>query len=409
MQDTEPQHARYNGTVALGVTGSIAVYKAADLTSLLIKRGVEVHVLMTDSATELVQPRTFLTLSRNRVITDLWSVPDWEPEHIALAEKTDVLAIAPATANILAKLAQGIADDALSTFALSHTGPVIVAPAMNPGMWAHPAVQHNVDTLRERGVHIVGPGEGRTACDTEGRGRLEDVGTILEAIQDALDHTHAVSDSGTNRKKFLITAGPTCEDVDPVRFLSNRSSGKMGYALARAAYRQGHEVHLISGPAHLPAPAGCECTRVRSAAEMNNAVLEDLDDADVVIMAAAVADYRPSRQAGEKMHKQEGPLTLELERTEDILANVAAKKHPGQRIAGFAAETSDVANAAQRKCREKNLDMVVANDVSRRDAGFESDYNKVTVCTRDGQCIDLPYEPKADIAEDIISRLAEAQ
>lgn len=386
--------------IVLGVTGSIAAYKAADLVSRLTKAGVEVHVIMTASATKLVQPQTFFTLSRNPVVTDLWSVPEWEPEHIALAERARLLVIAPATANLLAKMAHGIADDALSSYIVSHTGPVLVAPAMNPRMWAQPVVQENVRLLQARGVAFVGPGEGPVACGTGGVGRLAEPAVIAEAVLARLGGaaSAAVPARAGARRRVLVTAGPTREAVDPVRYLTNRSSGKMGYALAAAAVAAGHDVTLVSGPVALPPPAGCRVVRVETAAEMAAAVRREFPAADLLIMCAAVADYRPAAPAAQKLKKGAAPLRLMLEPTEDILLSLAAQKRPGQRVAGFAAETEQLARGARDKLRRKRLDWIVANDVSRRDIGFDSDHNEVTVYAAAGGRVRLPRLPKAQLA-----------
>ena len=381
--------------VALGVTGSVAAYKAADLTSRLVQSGMDVHVLMTRSAVQLIQPRTFLTLSQNPVTTDLWTIPDWQPGHIALAEKAAVLAVVPATANFLGKLAHGIADDALSTYALSHSGPVIVAPAMNPKMWVHPAVQENCRILRERGVVFVGPDTGRVACGADGAGRLADVPRITHAIRTLAAAASGGLDDGP-KPRLLVTAGPTREPLDPVRFLSNRSSGKMGYALAEVACAAGWPTTLISGPVSLPKPA-CRCIDVVSAEDMAKAVQEQFAECDVLVMAAAVADYRPRNVESQKIKKSSDQLCIECERTEDILATVFRLKQAGQYVMGFAAETEQVTENARKKLERKGLDWIVANDVSRQDIGFESDRNEVTVLSAGG-VVHLPAMTKTALA-----------
>jgi phosphopantothenoylcysteine decarboxylase/phosphopantothenate--cysteine ligase len=380
--------------VVLGVSGSIAAYKAAEIVSRLTKAGVDVHVIMTASATRLVQPQTFFTLSRNPVVTSLWDAPEWEPEHIALAERARLLVIAPATANVLAKMAHGIADDALSSYVVSHTGPILVAPAMNPRMWAQPSVQANSRLLRERGVQFIGPAEGPVACGGGGVGRMVEAADIAEAVLARL----AATAPATAPRRVLVTAGPTREAVDPVRFLSNRSSGKMGYALAAAAAAAGHDVTLVSGPVTLAPPPGCRVLRVETAAEMAAAVRAEFPTADLLIMCAAVADYRPAAPAPRKLKKAAAPLTLALAPTEDILAGLAQRRRPGQLVVGFAAETSDVEAAAQAKLRAKKLDWIVLNDVSRADIGFDSDDNEVSVYAADGRCIRLEKMPKARLA-----------
>jgi phosphopantothenoylcysteine decarboxylase/phosphopantothenate--cysteine ligase len=382
--------------IVLGVTGSIAAYKAADLTSRLVQADLDVHVLMTKNATNLVQPQTFLTLSRNAVTTDLWDVPNWRPEHIALADQADLLVVVPASANFIGKLAHGIADDALSTYALSHTGPVILAPAMNPRMWGHAAVQENLAALRRRGVAIVEPEEGRVACGEGGKGRLASVETIQRAIQVRL--ALGKLPAGTRTKKILITAGPTREALDPVRFLSNRSTGKMGYALAEVACAAGHEVALVSGPVCLPRPAGCRIIDVVSAAEMAESVKTEFASADLLIMCAAVADYRPVHCEARKLKKGDGELALPLCRTEDILAALGTAKGSRQKIMGFAAETHDMARHAQAKLLAKNLDWIVANDVSRDDIGFGVDSNEAVLYRADGEPLPLPRMSKLELA-----------
>ncbi len=384
--------------VVLGVTGSIAAYKAADLTSRLVRAGLEVHVLMTASAAELVRPRTFLTLSRNPVVTDLWQMPAWQPGHIALADQAQLLIVAPATANFLAKLAHGIADDALSTFAVAHARPIIVAPAMNPRMWANPAVQANCAVLRERGVLFVGPDTGRVACGPGGAGRMAAVDAILETVR---THLAVAGAKGGAGRRVLVTAGPTREAIDPVRFITNRSSGKMGYALAAAAAAAGAETVLISGPVALGPPPLCRLVRVESAAEMAAAVHAEFESADLVVMAAAVADYRPVHRASAKLHKKAGALRLELERTEDILASLAERRKPSQVLVGFAAETDRVAESAKEKLIRKHLDFIVANDVSRRDIGFGSDENEVTVHFPGGEK-HFPKMSKAELAAELM-------
>ncbi|MBT3374210.1 MAG: bifunctional phosphopantothenoylcysteine decarboxylase/phosphopantothenate--cysteine ligase CoaBC [Lentisphaerae bacterium] len=389
-------------TVVLGVTGSIAAYKAAELTSALVRAGIDVHVLMTRSATALVQARTFLTLSRNPVTSDLWGVPTWQPEHIALSERAHVLVVAPATANFIGKLAHGIADDALSTYALSHVGTTIIAPAMNPRMWQHPAVQANCELLRQRGVAFVGPDSGRVACGSNGRGRLAAVSSIEQAVHSHLAVSHGRQNGALDQEqhaplRILVSAGPTCEDLDPVRYLTNRSTGKMGYAIASTAVAAGHDVVLVSGPTQLAPVAGCRCLDVVSAAEVGEVVGREFDTCDVLVMCAAVADFRPSTAADQKLKKQDGGMVLELARTEDVLGSLAPRKRPDQRIMGFAAETNGIVANAEAKLAAKSLDWIVANDVSRADVGFASDANEVSVVT-EGGVSHLPKMQKTDVA-----------
>jgi len=398
LDETQETRTVAGSTVVLGVTGSIAAYKAAELTSRLVQAGHDVHVIMTRSATELVQPRTFLTLSRNPVITDLWTLSAWQPGHIALAERAHLLVVAPATANIIGKLAHGIADDALSTYALSHAGPTLVAPAMNPRMWAQPAVQENCETLRQRGAIIVAPETGRVACGTAGAGRLAGTERILQAIQVHLAAS-ALRLDGVRRPRLLVTAGPTREALDPVRFLSNRSSGKMGYAVAAVAAAAGLETTLISGPCALPTPPLCRRVDVTSAADMLAAVTAAFPSCDVLVMCAAVADFQPAAAAPQKIkkHAAAGGLSIDLVPTRDILASVKDLRQPGQRIMGFAAETEDAVAQAGLKLRAKGLDWIVANDVSRTDTGFDSDLNEATVISAAG-VQPFPAMPKIELA-----------
>ena len=396
--------------VVLGITGSIAAYKAAEITSSLTKAGVDVTVIMTGSATKLVQPQTFFTLSRNPVVTSLWEAPEWEPEHIALAERAALLVIAPATANMLAKMAHGIADDALSSYMVSHTGPVLVAPAMNPRMWRQPAVQANVEILKERGVQFLGPDSGIVACGDVGPGRFIAPAVVVNAVLARIEAQRlaaALAADGIRfkKKKIVVSAGPTREALDPVRCLTNRSSGKMGYAIAAVAAQAGHEVVLVSGPVCLPPPAGCRMLNVASAAEMAAAVKAEFATADLLVMSAAPADYRPVKMAANKIKKSAAELTLKLEPTEDILGAVAKLKKPGQKVAGFAAETERVAEFAKAKLTKKKLDWIIANDVSRTDIGFDSDQNEVEVHTATGATISLPKMDKLKLAGRLLELL----
>jgi phosphopantothenoylcysteine decarboxylase/phosphopantothenate--cysteine ligase len=396
--------------VALGVTGCIAAYKAAQVLRGLQKAGATVQVVMTRHATEFVTPLTFQSLSGLPVIVEMFAPTD-DPEikHIQIAQSIDLLLVAPATANVLAKFANGIADDFLSTLYISTTAPVIVAPAMNVEMWGHPATQENVERLRRRGVEFVDPGEGYLACRTVGAGRLaepdEIVRRALQLIQQGrrLDRGPSGSDS-TNLdllgERVLVTAGPTYEAIDPVRGITNRSSGKMGFALAEAALRRGAEVTLITGPVSIASPAGVETVRVGSAAEMLAAVNENFENSTIVVMAAAVADYRPRSAASQKIKKQDDEIVLELERTEDILAGLCRRK--GSRtIVGFAAETTDVVANARKKLVEKGADLIVANDVTASDAGFDADTNRVTIISHD-ETTELPLMSKRETADRIL-------
>lgn len=391
--------------VLLGVSGCIGAYKAAEILRGLQKAGASVRVIMTRSATEFVRPLTFEALSGSPVISEMFSRPDGSViEHISLAREADLLLVAPATANILAKFAHGIADDFLSTVYLSNTNPVLVAPAMNVEMWNHPATQENLHLLRQRGVHFVEPGVGYQACGETGVGRLAEPEDIVQHALRLLSPSPAEKQDlkGAN---ILITAGPTVEDLDPVRFITNRSSGKMGYALAEAARKRGANVVLVSGPTRLSPPVGVELVSVRSTREMYDAVIEKLETSSVFIGCAAVADYRPTEVAGQKIKKQgESGLTLELVPTEDIIATVGA--HSQDRIiVGFAAESEAVAGNAEKKLKEKNLDLIVANDISRTDAGFDVDTNAATILRRDGSSRELPLQSKTQLAGAVLDEI----
>ncbi len=395
--------------VALGVSGGVAAYKAAELVRRLQQDRIEVQVVMTHSAQKFVAPLTFAALTGQKVITDLFGGEgaansanvESAIEHIAVAQRIDALVIAPATANVLAKLARGIADDFLTTLYLATTAPVIVAPAMNVNMWEHAATQENIEMLRARGVHVVSPDEGYLACGMTGAGRLAGLEAIASAVEAVLGIRHDLAG-----ETVLVTAGPTCEDLDPVRYLTNRSSGKMGYALADAAARRGAQVVLVSGPTALEAPPDVERVAVRSTAEMHGAVMAHLAPATIVVMAAAVADYRPTAPRSQKIKRGGERLILELEPTLDILADVARVK--GDRIVvGFAAETDHVAEHAQKKLAVKAADMIVANDVTAEGAGFDHDTNVVTIFTRDGRETPLPRMGKREVAERVFDRVVE--
>lgn len=393
--------------VALGVTGGIAAYKAAEIVRLLQEkdRGIRVQVIMTRAAQEFVRPLTFAALSGEKVITEMFSSSEAQSpnidsaiEHIAVAQSIDALVVAPATADVLAHFAQGIASDFLTTLFLATTAPVVVAPAMNVNMWNHPATQANLLTLRNRGVKIVEPGAGYLACGMTGAGRLAENETIVAAVMEALGASQDLSG-----EVVLITAGPTRERIDPVRYLTNRSSGRMGYALAEAAVRRGARVLLVSGPTSIDPPAAAELTRVESTAEMRDAVLKLLPQATIVIKTAAVSDYRPKAQAEHKI-KHKGPMTLELEATPDILKEISLKKE-SQIIVGFAAETEDVLENARQKLVSKNLDAVVVNDVSREGVGFDSDRNAVTIITRE-EVVEIPETTKWEVAQRVLDQVA---
>jgi phosphopantothenoylcysteine decarboxylase / phosphopantothenate---cysteine ligase len=392
--------------ITLGVTGGVAAYKSAELVRRLQTEGHTVQVVMTKAAREFITPLTFAALSGQKVITDLFANSDGGDanlesaiEHIAVAQRTDLLLVAPATADILAKFARGLADDFLSTLYLASTAPVVVAPAMNVNMWQHPATQENLAALRKRGVRIVEPGEGYLACGMTGPGRLAAQEEILQAVQEVLQAGKDLSG-----ETVLVTAGPTCEDLDPVRFITNRSSGKMGYAVAETAARRGAKVVLISGPTALETPECVERVNVRSAEEMLRAVEARFPAATIAVFAAAVADYRPAERAPGKIKRVKDELTVRFEQNPDILATVAREK--GDRVVvGFAAETDRVAENARKKLEKKNADLIVANDVTAEGAGFDVDTNIVTIFSRDGRDLPLPRRSKAEVAQRILDEV----
>ncbi|MBR5110917.1 MAG: bifunctional phosphopantothenoylcysteine decarboxylase/phosphopantothenate--cysteine ligase CoaBC [Clostridia bacterium] len=386
--------------VVLGVTGGIAAYKACELTSRLRKAGAQVYVVMTKNACQFVAPLTFETLSSHPVVTDTFARPDtWEVEHIALAKRADVFVIAPATANILAKMAHGIADDMLSTTVLATKAPVLVAPAMNTGMWENMATRENTELLRKRGVRFIGPEGGFLACGDTGAGRMSEPKDILGAVTDILCPKRDLEGL-----RVLVTAGPTQEIIDPVRYISNRSSGKMGYAIAKAAADRGAKVTLITGPVSLSVPQGVEAVHIRSTQDLYEAVTVRCQEMDIVVQAAAPADFTPAEAAAQKIKKQgDGDLTLVLRQTPDVAAQVGRLKRPGQVLVGFAAETNDVLENAQGKLKKKNLDMIVANDVTKPGAGFDVDTNIVTFVTA-GKQETLPCLPKTQVAEELLNR-----
>lgn len=388
-----------NKKILLGVTGSIAAYKAVFLLRQLTELGAEVTVVMTSAAQRFVTPLTFQVLSRHPVHTDLFE-PRKEMLHLTLAEETDLVLIVPATAHFIARVAHGMAEDLLTTLILATTAPVIVAPAMDGNMWDHPMVRQNVARLGEIGIRIVEPEIGPLASGKEGQGRLAAEDRILETVFDCLERKQDLA-----KEVVLVTAGPTQEPMDPIRFLSNRSSGKMGYAMAEAARDRGARVILVSGPTALPKPIGIEVVEVRASEEMAQAVKKFFPEATMLIMAAAVSDFRPREAGPRKRKKDEMPQTLELEKTPDILAEVSRNK--GDRLViGFAAETQDLLNQAQAKLQEKNLDLIVANDVTMEGAGFEVDTNIVTLLDRSGQIVKLPKLPKREVAKRILDHVA---
>ena len=412
--------------VALGVTGCIAAYKSIEIMRGLQKAGVSVEVVLTRAGARFVSPLTYESLSGRNVITDMFQPErNLDIHHISLAQSIDLLLVAPATANILGKFVHGIADDFLSTLYLATPAPVLIAPAMNAAMWRHPAVRANVEALRERGCHFVDPEPGMLACGMEGEGRLASVDAIVSRALETLrctsgqwsvvsgqeDTIHNPQSMVSDQKeafksaqdmaglRVIVTAGPTVEDIDPIRYISNRSSGKMGYAVAAAAARRGATVFLVSGPTGLSASAGVELIPVRTAAEMKDAVLSLYEEADIVIKAAAVADYRPVTVAAQKIKKSDGERTLTLERTDDILAILGARKKK-QFLTGFAAETENVLESAREKLRKKNLDLIVANDVSH--GVFGEDSSTVHFITPDGAPVTLQALPKTEIAEKLL-------
>jgi phosphopantothenoylcysteine decarboxylase/phosphopantothenate--cysteine ligase len=398
--------------VALGVTGGIGAYKAVEVARGLQKRGHEVVAIMTASATKFVGPVTFEAITRRRVITDQFEPgANSEIEHIALASTIDLLLVAPATANILGKFANGLADDFLSTLYTATRAPVLVAPAMNTNMFEHEAVKRNLDTLAARGVRFVEPGEGYLACGWIGKGRLAEPDEIVAAAEAVLKSggapSKSVESNALRGRRVLVTAGPTLEDLDPVRFIGNRSSGRMGFAIAAEASRRGAQVTIVAGPTNVEPPRVAELVKVRSAAEMHQAVLARADRSDVVVMAAAVADYAPAERAPQKLHKDDDTLTLVLKRTPDILGELGRRRLASGRgplLVGFAAETERVEEQGAAKRQRKQVDLIVANDVARSDAGFDVDTNAVTIVGESGSET-LPLLPKSQVAAEILDRV----
>lgn len=392
--------------VTVGVSGGIAAYKAAELVRALQKQSVQVHVVMTEAATHFVQPLTFAALTGHKVYAGRWddsaagsaSHDESAIEHIGEAQWSDALVIAPATANILAKFTHGIADDFLSTLYLATSVPVFVAPAMNTNMWNHPATQANLEALRQRGVRVIEPGTGLLACGTVGPGRMAEPEAIADIVLSAVGRRHDLAG-----EIVLVTAGGTREALDPVRFIGNRSSGKMGYALAEAAHSRGARVILISGPSSLHPPAHCEVVKVVTAEQMRTAVLERMDEATLVVKAAAVADYRPVAVSEQKL-KRTGALTLELAPTEDILAEVARRRRPGQLIIGFAAETENTQENGRAKLLRKGADAIVVNDVSGEHTGIDADLNAATFLTA-STSIEMPEMSKRKLADRILDEI----
>lgn len=391
--------------IALGVTGGIGAYKAVEVARGLQKNGHEVVAIMTRAAEQFVGPLTFEAITRRQVLTDQYKPgANADIEHIAIASNIDLLLVAPATANTIGKFANGLADDFLSSLYTATKAPVMIAPAMNTNMFDHPAVAKNLETLVARGVHVVEPGSGYLACGWVGKGRLAEPDDVVAAAEQLLTSRRSASLAG---RGILITAGPTFEDIDPVRFVGNRSSGRMGYALAAEASRRGASVTLVTGPTHLAPPAGATVIKARSAADMHAAVMERVSSHDVVIMSAAVADYTPAEPSLTKVKKDDGPVTITLNRTKDILGDLGklpSRKQGVPVLVGFAAETNNVIAYAQRKLEKKGVDLVVANDVSRADAGFDVDTNAVTLVSASGT-EDIPLQSKHAVAGKILDRL----
>jgi phosphopantothenoylcysteine decarboxylase / phosphopantothenate---cysteine ligase len=386
-----------NTRIVLGVSGSIAAYKAVSVLRALMREGATVDVAMTDAATKFVTPLTFEVLSGRPVVTGLFSAHQ-EMKHLSLPEQADAIVVAPATANFLAKAALGIADDLLSTMLLTTRCPLICAPAMDGGMWHHPTVTAHVETLRARGVMIIDPEEGPLASGRLGQGRLAEEARIVKAVHSAL-----MPRRDWEGQRVLLSAGPTQEPIDPVRYLSNRSSGKMGYAIAEAAVQRGAQVILVSGPTSLPPPRGAMVVPVETAEEMGKAMIARLEWSTVVVMAAAVADFRPKQAAMRKLAKRSGPVpSLDLEPTTDILASLSSQRTT-QVLIGFAAETHDLLTHAKAKLASKGLDLIIANDVTRPGAGFGSDHNAAIIIERDGRDTELPLKPKRALADDILN------
>ncbi|MDM0490465.1 bifunctional phosphopantothenoylcysteine decarboxylase/phosphopantothenate--cysteine ligase CoaBC [Clostridium perfringens] len=382
--------------VVVGVSGGVAVYKTLDVISRLRKKDVEVHVIMTKSATEFVTPLSFQSLSQNMVITDMFAEPKaWEIQHISLAKKADLMLIVPATANIIGKVANGIADDMLSTTIMATKAPVVFCPAMNTNMYENPIVQRNISLLKELGYEFIEPASGRLACGDEGKGKLQDTEIIAE---ETLRRLHSTKD--LLGKKVVVTAGPTMVPIDPVRILTNRSSGKMGYSIAEEARDRGAEVVLISGPTSLRKPNGIKVIDIKTNEDMFNAIKNEFEDADIVIKSAAVADYKAKNYSNEKIKKTGDDLNLIFERDRDILKTLGDMKE-NQILVGFAAESSNLKENAKGKLERKNLDYIVANDISKPETGFASDENKVTIISKSGEEVSLEKMSKREVAKNI--------
>jgi phosphopantothenoylcysteine decarboxylase/phosphopantothenate--cysteine ligase len=391
-------------TILLGITGSIAAYKGVEVARRLIALGADVHATLTRAGAQFITPLTLRTLSHHPVTVDMFEDPqEWEVKHVSLAQRTSAVVVAPASADAIARLALGIADEFLYTVALATRSPLIIAPAMNTSMYEHPATQEHLQTLRARGAHIVEPEVGELASGAVGRGRLAAPEVIAAAV------VAAVTAGNLQGVRVLVTAGPTREPLDPVRFISNRSSGKMGYAVAAAAATRGAQVTLVSGPTSLPDPEHCVIVRVNTAEEMREAVAGYFDDSDVLIAAAAVADYMPAQVQAGKLKRSKGPITVQLGPTPDIVAECGQRKRPSQILVGFAAETEDLLARAKEKLKSKRLNMIVANDVSLSDIGFDSDENAGVLLLDNGEQVNLPKMGKSAFAERILDAIVAAR
>lgn len=389
--------------VVIGVSGGIAVYKALDVISALRKKDIEVHVIMTESASKFVNPLTFQSISQNMVVTDMFAEPKaWEIQHISLAQKADLMLIVPATANVIGKVANGIADDMLSTTIMASTSKVIFAPAMNTNMYQNRIVQGNIEKLKDYGYGFIEPASGRLACGDVGIGKLADVNTIVERVLTELSD----KEQDLKGKKVLISAGPTIAPLDPVRYITNRSTGKMGYAIAEEARDRGAEVILVSGPTNLTPPKNVKIINIKTNEEMKNEIFNNFDWADIVIKSAAVADYKPKEYSKEKIKKGEGDLNLCLTRDNDILKSLGKMK-THQILVGFAAESNNVIENANKKLKNKNLDFIVANDITSSDTGFGTDDNKVVIISKDNEKLELEKMSKKEVASNIFDMILE--
>ena len=389
--------------VVIGVTGGIAIYKALDVISALRKKDIEVHVIMTESASKFVNPLTFQSISQNMVVTDMFAEPKaWEIQHISLAQKADLMLVAPATANIIGKISNGIADDMLSTTIMATKAKVLIAPAMNTNMYENKIVQNNISKLKDFGYKFIEPASGRLACGDVGIGKLADVNTIVERVLEELEE----KEQDLLGKKVLISAGPTIAPIDPVRYITNRSTGKMGYAIAQEARERGAEVVLVSGPTNLNPPKDVKIINIKTNEEMKNEILQYFEWADIVIKSAAVADYKPKEYSEEKIKKGDGDLNLCLTRDNDILKSLGEiKTH--QILVGFAAESNNVLENANKKLKNKNLDFIVANDITSSDTGFGSEDNKVVILSKNNEKLELEKMSKKEVASNIFDMILE--